>query len=250
MSRLTPNLNNAPFDLFQSSTSIWGAAQVGQMITGADGREFRLAAVGTTTALVSGSLYQGPNIIANHQNLAASTQAIGDNQITVTLGATPAVAQQYSGGYLVINAGTGKGQTLQISSSPAAAGSATLVLTLSDPIVVATLTSDTKCCLIPPVYGPVIAAPTSPLLIPAGLAVYSAPVSASISSYTYAWLLTHGVGAGLADAGIYAVGQPIAASTLTAGAIGSTVSQTTVGAIGLALQTGVSAETRAVYMNL
>jgi len=249
MPKLTPNSNSAPVDLYQSlAQAASGSAQqggqnLGSMITGADGREFRWVLAGASN-LVAGDLQQSPAIVANHQNMASTTQAIGDTQITVTLGNTAATANQYAGGYVFVNAGTGKGLTYQIASHPAANASATLVLTLADPIVVATLTSDTKTSLYPNPYNGVIINPTTPTGVAVGVAPWA------LTTATYGWIQVHGITAGLSDAGIYAAEQEIAPSTLTAGAFGSTVSQTTTDGVGFAVQAGVSAEYRAVYLNL
>src|SRR5262245_8874353 len=98
-------------------------------------------------ALVPARLCQAPAQVANHQNLTVATAVAGATSITVTLGATAATANQYAGGWVTISAGTGAGQRLLIGSHPAANASATLVLTLSDPTVSATLAADSKADL-------------------------------------------------------------------------------------------------------
>jgi hypothetical protein len=194
----------------------------------ADGRSFALIQNGGT-ALVSGVLVQGPVAIgANHTGLTASTQAVGDTQLTVTLGGTAVTANQYAGGFVVISAGTGIGQTLQILSHPAqATTSGTVVLTLADAIKVATLTSDSKATLKLPAYGsangvdvrtsgcvvcpvtltgPVIGATTSP--IPAS--------TATVPSYGF--IQTRGTVAVLNDANT-AIGLDVMPSANVAGAV-------------------------------
>lgn len=120
----------------------------------ADGRELVLVQT-AGTAIASGLMVQSPaSIGANHTGLTGSTQAIGDTQITVTLGGTAVTANQYQGGFAVVSAGTGIGQALRIQSHPAQTStSGTVVLTLEDPFSVATLTSDTKVSLTLPQYG-------------------------------------------------------------------------------------------------
>src|SRR5215213_6415091 len=88
------------------------------------------------TALVPGKLQQAPAEVTNHQNLTTAAAAIGATSITVTLGNTAATANQYAGGQAIITASTGLGYSYQIKSHPAADASATLVVTLEDPIEV------------------------------------------------------------------------------------------------------------------
>src|SRR5258707_1312648 len=144
MSRFTQSGATGPLAYAQTSTDASLGTLAGAKFETSDGREFVLVQ-NAGTALVSGNLIQGPVTIGStHQNMATSTAAIGATTVTVTLGATAVTANQYQGGFLVFNAGTGIGQTLRIQSHPAAALSATVVLTLEDPLSVATLASDSK----------------------------------------------------------------------------------------------------------
>lgn len=153
MSIFTQTGATSPLGFRGTSSDASLATIVGSKFETSDGRRFVLIQNGGT-ALVSGVLVQGPvSIGANHTGMTLSTAAIGATQITATLGATAVTANQYQGGYLVISAGTGIGQTLRIASHPAAALSTTCVLTLEDPLVVATLTSDSKGSLTLPTYG-------------------------------------------------------------------------------------------------
>lgn len=125
------------------------ATLVGQRFSSGDYREFVLVQNGAV-ALVAGVLVQGPaSIGANHTGLAVvGTPAIGATAITVTLGGTAVTANQYAGGFAVVSAGTGKGQTLRIASHPAqATTSGDVVLTLEDPLSVALTSVDSKVSL-------------------------------------------------------------------------------------------------------
>lgn len=235
---------------------------VGQKFALNDGREVAIVQNGTV-ALVSGVLVQGEPIVANHQNLAVSvttyTAAAGTNQISVTLGATLLKTNQYQGGYLVVNAGTGIGQTLRIAShSNAAASASGVVITTEDNIQV-TLDATSKVCLIPNPYKNVVINPTTATNTPVGVTLY--PVSASVAPTTdgttgaqtapgtqqYAFIQTKGVVSCLSDASVASVGLGISPSTTTAGCI--TVKAATLASIGRALQTSVSAEARAVFID-
>ncbi len=153
MSYFTQRGQGAPMTYASTSTDASLASLVGSKYETSDGRVFVLIQNGGT-ALVSGVVVQGPVAIgANHTGLTLSTAAIAATQVTATLGATAVTANQYAGGFLAISAGTGIGQILRIASHPAAALSTTVVLTLEDPLKVATLTSDSKGSLTLPSYG-------------------------------------------------------------------------------------------------
>jgi len=170
--RLTPNLNNAPVDLFSSLAAAsagnaqQGGTALGSMITGGDGREFRWCYAGGTT-LVAGNLQQAPAQIANHIGLViVNPQAVGDTQLTVTLGGTAATANQYAGGYVQIYSATGGGLQYQISSHPAqATTTGNVTLNLFDPILVAITTSSTASLGLILITGLLLTRPPLPALL-------------------------------------------------------------------------------------
>ena len=267
------DFKSSAISLFQQGTSVstgTGVVEpslvsaIGQAFTLEDGREVRLVANGAT-ALVSGVLVQGTPITANHQNLAvavpASTPATaGTFAVSVTLGATKLNTNQYQDGYLVVNAGTGIGQTLKIAShSNAAASAAGVIITLEDAIMV-TLDATSKVCLITNPYKDVVINPTTATATPVGVTMY--PVAAAVAptfdgtsgkltaagTQQYAFVTTKGVTSALSDVSIAGIGLGIAPSTTTAGCV--TVQAATLANIGRALQAGVSAEARAVFVDL
>lgn len=175
---------------------------VGSPFLAEDGRIFTLVQVGASN-IASGLLVQSPaSIGANHTGLTLSTAVIGATTITATLGGTAVTANQYAGGFLVISAGTGIGQTLKIASHPAqATTSGTVVLTLEDPLSVATLTSDSKGSLTLPQYGSangatvqtsgVIVNPTTQTGRVIGATIY--PLTASTTTVpSFGWIQTNG----------------------------------------------------------
>lgn len=229
--------------LYQSSASD-SSGTLGMSVESTDGRAFRLVKAGAS-ALVSGNLVQGPATVANHQNLTTAVTAIASGTtaqtVTVTLGATAATANQYAGGVIVINAGTGIGQTLTIASHPAAASAASLTLTLEDKLAVA-LDATSKSCLIANVYNGVIASPTTSTNTIVGVAISAIPAG------YYGWVQTRGPVSALGDASVAAAGLGIMPSTTTAGTI--TVATATGTRIGTAIIASVSAEARPVMLAL
>ncbi len=201
---------------------------VGAKFRADDDRVFALVQNGAT-ALVSGVLVQSPaSIGANHTGLTLSTVAIGATQITATLGGTAVTANQYAGGFLAISAGTGIGQTLKIASHPAQTStSGTVVLTLEDPLSVATLTSDSKGSLTLPQYGSangvavttsgVVVSPTVATGRTIGATIYPIPASTSTVP-TYGFIITNGPVAVLNDSST-AIGLDVMPSSSVAGAV-------------------------------
>ena len=154
------DFKSSPISLFGvnglvNSADISLQTLVGSRFSSGDYREFVLVQNGAV-ALPSGVLVQGPaSIGANHTGLAVvANAAIGATQITVTLGGTAVTANQYAGGFAVISAGTGIGQTLRIASHPAqSTTSGNVVLTLEDPLSVAITSSTSKVSLTLNPYG-------------------------------------------------------------------------------------------------
>lgn len=208
--RLSANLLINPGDLSWNSSDT-NQTQLGARAIDQAGNAYRWCLAGGT-ALVPGKLQQAPAQVANHQNLTTSTAAIGATSITVTLGNTAATANQYAGGWVSITTGTGAGYRYLISSHPAANALATLVLTLSDAIVVATLTSDSKSDLQANPFSGVIVNPATASSSPIGAAV------TAVTAAQYGWIQTSGVATLLAD-GAVTVGTQVVASNATAGAV-------------------------------
>jgi hypothetical protein len=176
----------------------------------ANGRVYRYARAGAAD-LVAGNWIQSPAQAANHQNILVAAAAIGATQITVTLGATAATANQYAGGQAVVTITPGIGQAIDISGHPAAASAATLVLTLREPLRVA-LTTSTRIDLCPNPFEGVIQSPVTTLTgAPVGVATYI------ISATQCGWLQVAGL-AGALIAGTPGVGLAIVLPGTAAGA--------------------------------
>ncbi len=258
MSRFTQKGQGGPLAYAATDTDPSLVTLTGARFDTADGREFVLIQNGGT-ALVSGNLIQGPVTIgANHQNLVVATAAIGATQVTVTLGGTAVTANQYQGGFLVINAGTGIGQTLRIASHPAqSTTSGTVVLTLEDALKVATLVSDTKGSLILNPYGApygvdvrtsgCVVCPTT--LTGPIIGVTVSPIPASTATVpSYGLIQTKGVVGCLNDANT-AIGLDLMHSANTAGAVATYVAATS-SRVGTSTVAGVTTEVRPITIQL
>jgi hypothetical protein len=245
MSRLTNKGQGAPFSLFTKSTDASLITACGQRFDLEDGREVVIVKAGAVD-LVSGKLVQAPAIIANHENLTvtafapANVQLGTPAQVTVTLGATAATENQYAQGYLIVNNGTGTGQSLKITGNTAALGAASCVISLEDaPTVALDVTS--KVSLIADLYKDVIVSPTTLTNKVIGATIYP------ISIGEYGYIATKGIVSLLAD-GAIAKGVAVSPSNAVAGAFESGVIAQ--GFVGTTVQAAVDTEYRAVSIDL
>lgn len=252
MSRITQRGATGPFSVqangvFQTSTDTSLKTLVGSRWDLADGREVVLVYNSSAGAVAAGKLLQGPAIEANHQNLAVTAyQAYSNNgnvpaKVTVTLGATAVTANQYQGGYLLVNDNNGEGQTLKIASHPAADASASLAVTLEDGPNVAITTASEVCLSINPYYN-VVVCPTALTGTVVGATFYALPVS------TFGFAMVKGPLAMLNDA-TTAIGLDVMPSSNTAGAVMTYVAATA-SRVGTSTQAGVTTEYRLVTIQL
>lgn len=238
---------------------------VGQKFDTSDGRELALVQNGAV-ALVSGVLVQSEAEVTAHQKLAmtvptAYPATIGSTQILVTNGATVLNQNKFAGGYAIVAAGTGIGQTFKIASHQPAANAATFVVTLEDPIMV-TLTSSSKITLIQNPYANVVISPvTTATGGPVGVTL--TPIAASTAPTfdgtsgaltvagvaQYGLIVTHGPAACLIDSTVTNVGYPLGVSKTTAGTLG-VATLTTVPQVAVSSQTLTSAQAGLVYLFL
>ncbi len=258
MSRLTQKAAVGPVALFKTISEAVTTAPysdsftfAGERFESSDGREFVLVLNGTV-ALAAGKLVQSAPIVTNHQNIAvtaytaASATTGAAASVTVTLGATAATANQYAGGFVVVNDNAGEGQTLKIASHPAADASASLVITLEDAPVTA-LTTASEVCLIPNPYTGVVVNPTTATNTPIGVALYAIGASTASTTNVFGLIQTKGLVSCLAQ-GTIGVGLGAMPSTSVAGALA--VIDATGAQVAKALQAGVDTEYRTVNIDL
>ena len=245
MSYIT-NYNSQNFGLFQNSTDAGNANDVGQHFNTADGREVTLVLAGAVN-LAAGVLTQSSAYVANHQNLttvsytAVSTQTNLPASAVVTLGGTAATANQYQGGFAIVNAGTGIGQTLRIQANTAGTTTANITVTFEDAPSVA-LDTTSKICLVANPFSSIIIAPTTSTGMVTGVTLY--PITAA----NYGFVVTKGIVSCLSDASVATTGLGIMRSVTTAGTI--TVSAATGADVGRSFVTTVSAEARPIYIQI
>jgi len=215
---------------------------LGERLVTSDGRVFRYAKAGASP-LVAGNMLQAPAQIANHLNLTPSAAAIGATSITVTLGATAATAGQYAEGWAFISTGPGNGYAYPVTAHPAANASATLVLQIGVPIIVA-LTGSSRVDLQMNAYNGVIQTPVTTLT---GACVGNAPYV--IAASEYGWIQTRGPAACLV-AGTPSVGLAVVVPGTAAGAVVIDGAATATQVVGAMLTTGVDGKNNGVLLAL
>ncbi len=259
--RITSRSAVAGLDPFSSSSDANMATYVGQRFDLNDGRQISIVQ-NAGTAIPAGVLVQGPAVVADHQGLtvtnvqAYNALANGQNtQVTVTLGAAAATVNEYQLGTMVVASGTGKGQILRIQGHPAAAASASLVITLADnPVTALDTTSVVNLILnesgsangTANYTNGVVINPTTPSGRICGLSYYNIPATVT-GTLSYGFVATKGLWAGLNDAGT-TVGYPLEPSGATAGAMKTFAS--TGALVGYAVQAGTTTDYSAVFINL
>lgn len=164
--------------------SVTQKAPIGQILPLGDGRAFTYARAGG--GLTSGKIALAPADVDNHLDLAvAVSAAIGDKQLTVTLGATLASVDQYKEGYVsIVDAGS-QGIYYKVRSHPAAALSTSLTLNLYDEIIEAITAGTDVASLAYHAYSQVVHA-ASQARMPVGVPLID------ITDQYYCWLQTWG----------------------------------------------------------
>lgn len=192
-------------------TSTVAAHQPGTKYELPNGDVFRYAKVGASN-ISKGKLQVCPAPKTNHHNVAwASGGALGATTVTVTLGATAATAQEYAGGFLVVNDATGEGTRYEISSHPAADSAATLELTLARPVIGTALVSGSEFELNHNPWNGVVEAAVEERQ-PAGVPLVS------VTAANFCWLLTRGV-TGVLRGAASDLGALLTSHASTAGAV-------------------------------
>lgn len=229
-----------------------------------DGRQVVLIR-NAATAIGSGLLVQAPAEVTAFNDLAMTVPAAypataGTYQILVTNGATVLNANQFAGGYLIVDRDTGAGQTLRIASHGGGSNAGTFVVTLADPIQV-TLDATSNVTLVPNPYINTVISATGLTGIAVGATFYAVAAStaktfnATTGAQTvdglpiYAFIGCHGIWGIRGDGtNAPAVGLPVSASTTTAGDF--TVFTAAKQFIGNAAGTATSALYSPIYLML
>ena len=207
------------------------------------GRTFRYALAGG--AVPAGRLVCAASNVANHVGArATNSAAVGDEVIEVTVGATAVTEDQYKGGLIVINAGTGLGQQYKVKGNTTAASSGTTKVYIEGAVKVALATADSKAHLYPNKFNGVTTSAT--------LALRRVGVSVrALASGEYGWVQTTGIAGVLVEGAAVAIADPVIPSATTAGAVeGIGAAAVTDQVVGIATQAGTTAQYSGIDLNL
>ena len=232
--------------LTQSDIQDKGTVQLhplGQEGTDEVGRQYRYGKAGGT--ITAGQVLTCPANVANHVgSRATNSAAIGDSEIQVTVGATAVTADQYQGGVIVINAGTGIGQQFKIKGNTAAASSGTTTVYIEGQVKVALASADSKADLYPNKFNGLTASNT---LLLRRVCV----ATQGFSNGEYGWFATRGVFGVLVEGSAVGLADPVIPSATTAGAVeGIGTAAVTDQVVGYAIKAGVTAQVSGVDLNL
>lgn len=188
---------------------------VGVVARSTDGRTYRYVKAGAV-ALVVGNALQARIEDTAHDAQVCRITALGATALLMTTEATNGAldAQEYAGGFAVIDTTPGLGYIYHIDSHAAIAASTdgTLVLEDDEPIQVA-LTATSRLTLVNNPYDEVIQHPvTTATNVCVGGCIYPIAIS------EYGWIQSAGPGAALI-AGTPGAGQPVTSTGAVAGAL-------------------------------
>lgn len=117
--------------------------QLGHLAPDEYGDLYRYTKAGASN-ISAGKLQLAPTQKTNHHNCAATVAVTANGlnrKVTIRLGATAVVAQEYAFGYLIANDNTPEGQTYRIMSHPAGDSAGTLEVTVDRPFITSITTS-------------------------------------------------------------------------------------------------------------
>jgi hypothetical protein len=243
--------DSSPDPFSESSTQLF---PLGTKLEYGD-RIFRYAEV-AGTAITAGKLVQTsatitdtdtadtPTTLVNHRDIVVQAVATaGATTVSVTLGATAVVANDYSEGYLHINDVAGQGQLRRIKSHPAANSGATLELTLYDKITTA-LTTSSKADLIYSNYKNIIVSPGSTAETGNIIGVTVIDMTAAY----YGWIQTSGP-CSVLTAGTLVLGENAVRSAGTDGAVAPATSDLLY-SVGQVLVVNDSTDNSVIHLNI
>ena len=217
--------------------------QLGMLAQTPDGRKYRYCKNGAA-ALLKGKLLVSVLSEDNHSDIAVNTAEIGDTSVTVTLGATAVLANQYSEGLLVVNDDTGEGIAYGIKSHPASDGSEDIIVELTEPIAIAFVAGTTVSLVENRYRDLVIATGGTQTDAPAGVP------NIDVTAAYYFWAQVRGTCAVLMSATNNPTkGEPCTIGEATDGSV-SGRDAVAEPLVGISLDTSVSAEYNPVDLKL
>ena len=214
-----------------------------------DGRIFAYAENGAT-AMVAGNLYQSEVPGANFDDLAVAATAAGAVLVTVTNGVTAIAANDFDGGYMVVQDDVGEGFVYGLRNHAAIAASVAGDINLQTGVSIqVAFTTATTILLVKNEFKGVIIHPSPPTAALVGVACKATAAS------EFGWLQRHGLAAVLTD-GTVVIGESVMPSNATDGSVedwglAEAAPPTEIGAaIGLVAEVAVTTEYSLIFLKL
>jgi len=230
----------APYDF--GATQSW---PLGTQLMTFDGRTYRYGE-NDGTLDVTGTLYQSEVPDANWDELAVAAAAIGATSVTVTFGATAVTADDFNGGYLLVEDDAGEGFAYVVEDTPAVSASTAGAISLAHGIEVALTASSTVITLKHPGKD-VIIHPSPPTAALWGVA--AAPIAAN----QFGWYQSKGVCAVLTE-GTPIIGEAVRASETTDGTVTlqdfDEADDANAGQIGIAIAVSATGEHSPIMLDI
>lgn len=176
-----------------------------------DGRWFRYGRLGGSAITLPARLFQSEVPHANWDELAVAAAAVGAKTVTVTLGAQLVAADDFNGGYLLVEDDTGEGFEYLIEDTPAIAASAAGAISLVNGLIVALVAATTVSLLKHPLDDMIIH-PSPPTAAVAGVN------KVAMAANAFGWFQVRGLCAVLTE-GTLVIGDSVQASSTTDGAV-------------------------------
>jgi len=205
------------------------------------GREIYRYALCGGTGVEIGALCQSVVPLAGHINELCGTTTIGDTTINFypKVATTDDLAEnELAQGYIYMYDATGEGAKYRIKSHPAITGASAGVLTLYDPIRLATTTGTTKATVMHNKFRKFLIHASNPTATPCGWTV------AAVTADYYCWLQTKGPVTALID-GTVVMGQQVRPSEDDDGAVAAMdydeATRADLGAVGWVMEIGADA---------
>ena len=239
-----PNLsqNAAVVPVFGSyATDIHGLGAKGET---ADGRKFRWAKAGEL--LVTGCMLQAEVEDTDHDDITCRATAIGSNELLITTGSGSGAldANEYAGGYAIIDTTAGLGFIYKISHHAAiAASTAGSIFTVAEDTVQVALDTNSKITLVKSPFQDVVKSPTTLTGAVVGAAVYP------IASGQYGWIQTGGP-CGVLIQGTPAAGAAVVVPGSAAGSVTSDPANAATPIVGRMMVTGRDGKVLPVFLDL
>jgi hypothetical protein len=183
--------------------------RVGTRATLEDGRVFYYARNSGAAALAAGKPVCSELALANNDNLAVNTALTGDTTVTITSGTPTANANDFAGGYLCVVDGTSEGRLYRIKKHPAITATASIVITLDDPLT-ADFAAATTVSIVKNPWMDVVISYAGQAHFCAGVPPTTVPIGSTTAQYF--WCQTWGMAGVWADEAT-ALGGQVATGT-------------------------------------